>query len=80
MSRSRQHNPITGCCNGSDKQDKRIANRRLRHRINRVLKRGIGVASDAVYPIMREVSSIWAFTKDGKQYLKPELRERYMRK
>lgn len=69
MSRSYRHTPIAGiACGASDKYDKQLANRRLRHKVNRVLKRSIGVLTDMIYPLMREVSNVWSFVKDGKQY------------
>lgn len=53
--------PYTGnvCWGHSEKQDKRLANRRLR----RKMKRG---EYDEIKPNVREVSNIRDFTKDGK--------------
>jgi hypothetical protein len=62
MSRSFRHIPIFGITTArSEKQDKRFANRRHR-RIGRIaLAQG-----DAVLPLLREVSNVWGFDKDGK--------------
>ena len=65
MSRSHQHTPIFGNCNGSEKQDKRNANQALRARARVSLRNG-----DDVLPLMREVSNIWTHGKDGKHYRK----------
>lgn len=60
MSRSRRkHAIISQTCGGhnkSEKQDKRRANRRLRR----------AVRSGKWYAMLREVSNVWTFLKDGK--------------
>ncbi len=61
MSRSRRKNPIIGITKAeSEKQDKRLANRRFR-RITRLN------LDDT--PNRREHSNVWCFDKDGKIYL-----------
>ena len=60
MSRSFRKNPFIGVCGGSDKLDKRISNRRLRRRVLECLERG------EEPPVLREVSDVWLFQKDGK--------------
>ncbi len=64
MSRSRKKHPIAGITTAdSEKQDKRLANRRLRRRVSQTL------ASDCdaeILPTLRDVSSPWAMAKDGK--------------
>jgi hypothetical protein len=65
MSRSLRHNPITGIAVAdSEKYDKRKANRILRARVRVALAR----KDDPVLPVLREVSDVWAFAKDGKKY------------
>lgn len=64
MSRSRRKTPIFGMTTAeTEKQDKRIANRRLRAH-ERV---ALAIGADIV-PTIRDVSSVWAFDKDGKRY------------
>jgi hypothetical protein len=62
MSRSFRHTPSFGITTArSEKRDKRLANRRHR-RITRVaLAQG-----DEVLPLLRELSNVWGFDKDGK--------------
>jgi len=61
VSRSFKKTPIIGLCGVSDKQDKRIANRKTRRAQN------IAVKSDKdVIPVQRECSDVWDMTKDGK--------------
>ena len=68
MSRSRRKTPITGWCNGSDKDDKRRANRRLRKRINERLRKERVLSSDKPFPEQKETSNVWEFNKDGKMW------------
>jgi len=68
MSRSFKHTPICGIttCH-SEKHDKRLANRAER----RIVKNLLLVCSDydsLVLPIKREVSDVWGFGKDGRQW------------
>jgi len=53
----------------SDKEDKRLANRKLR-RLTHELLRG-GDLEDEIFPIIREVSDVWGMAKDGKTRLDP---------
>ncbi|WP_155834331.1 hypothetical protein [Halotalea alkalilenta] len=66
MSRSRRKTPITAVTssgfNGSDKPGKRAANRALRVAERSWLASGI----DAPPPLLREVSNVYGFPKDGK--------------
>ncbi len=81
MSRSRRHLP---CCsitvsgfNRGEKRDKQIANRQER----RVVATALRGEPPEVLPLKRELSNIWAWRKDGKQYChRPEVREEVMRK
>jgi len=64
MSRSRIKSKIHGITTAkSEKQDKRIANRRLRRAVKQKPK-----TDDTIFPIMREISDVWSFEKDGKTY------------
>ena len=57
MTRSRRKMPIRGIAGcKSEKQDKRVANRKLRRKTNEALKKG-----DDILPKLREVSDVWAF-------------------
>lgn len=64
MSRSLRHSPFMGitCCD-SEKSDKRIANRKLRRRVIEAIR------GDREPPVMREVSNVWLFGKDGRQMI-----------
>lgn len=76
MSRSYRKTPITGwtTCE-SEKWDKKMANRKLRRRtIDAIRKR------EEVYPELKEVSDIWDFGKDGKQFIDANKYKREMRK
>jgi len=66
MGKSYRRTNIAGNCGTSktsEKQDKRFANRTLR----RSVKQAIYHERDTM-PVMREVSNVWSFRKDGKQY------------
>jgi len=71
MSRSHKKTPICGHTTAeTEKTDKRLANRRFR----RTVRQQLGVVApgddgDSVITDIREVSNIWSFDKDGKQYL-----------
>jgi len=66
MSRSRKKTKIHGITTArSEKQDKRIANRRYRRTVKPKVKAG-----DVILPEIREISDIWLFEKDGKTYYK----------
>lgn len=90
MTRSRRYTPIIsntrrGLRNGEG-DDKSIANREFR-RTNKVIING-ALATDnleemILYDRLQEVSNIWDFIKDGKQYLHKNSKyfdEKYMRK
>jgi len=77
MSRSRRKTPICGITTAqSEKQDKRIANRRLRCRVRSALRGD----PDALLPLLREVSDPWLMDKDGKMLLDPVRHPEIMRK
>jgi hypothetical protein len=65
MSRSYRKHDIIGNAGHSEKYDKRIANRILRHHAKRLLHVD---PEQEVFPIMREVSDKWCMSKDGKSY------------
>ena len=65
MSRSRKKTPVCGITTArSEKQDKRLANRRLRRGQKQAVERG-----DELLPLMREKSNVWSFAKDGRQMI-----------
>jgi hypothetical protein len=77
MSNSYRKHPIIGhtTCK-SEKKDKRDANRKYRRKVRLAVK-----LKKNIIPKMREVSNIYNFGKDTKQYLLPEYREaKYLRK
>ncbi len=64
MSKSVQKTKIHGVTTAkSEKKDKQLANRRLRRIAKEKLKLG-----ETELPILREVSDVWDFDKDGKIY------------
>lgn len=66
MSRSRRHNPIFGnAVASSEKLNKREANKKLRRRVREVLYKN---PDTDVLPVLREVSNVYSFAKDGKHY------------
>lgn len=76
MSRSRKKTPITGNCGGSEKRDKRWANRSLRRQFKIALKQ-----EKEILPLLRDVSNVYTFNKDGKHYMfSEEARIKWMRK
>lgn len=86
MSRSYKHTPIIGNCGGSDKQDKRIANRRERCTIRCIITQAAREADNLdsiVLPMPREISNNYTFNKDGRHWMnlvaRPDLKK-YMRK
>lgn len=72
MSRSRRSTPITGMILAfSEKEDKRRANRHLRSRIRQILHvtaTGNHDPDNLSLPLLRELSNVWCFDKDGKVY------------
>jgi len=70
MSRSRKKTPIFGNAGGSEKKDKRLANRMFRR------KEKVKIATEQYndLPIkMDEVMNSWVMSKDGKSYWKNAL-------
>lgn len=76
MSRSRRKTPIIGWTTApSEKEDKRLANRRLRRIVRNILRTQ---EDPDVLPDLREVSDPWDMNKDGKQWIDPD--SKWMRK
>jgi hypothetical protein len=76
MSRSIKRTPIIGHTTAeTEKHDKRLANRFLRRRSRQVLRTSaVGSCNHVVeglgeLPLLREVSNVYCFDKDGKQWL-----------
>ncbi|MDH3208466.1 MAG: hypothetical protein OEO79_17835 [Gemmatimonadota bacterium] len=78
MSQSRKKTPISGITTaGSEKQDKRIANRRVR----RAVKQALHTLEDAeVLPHRRELTNPWTMAKDGKRWFDPHRFPEVLRK
>lgn len=86
MSRSFRHTPIIGNAGTSDKDCKRKANRYARKAVRHKLSVTLTTEGDfdaLVLPLLREVSNVYNFAKDGRHYMdlvaRPHLAE-YMRK
>ena len=78
MSRSRKHNPFRGITTAeSEKWDKRLANRTLRHH-NKILVNKF--QEDAMPLVMNQVMTPWQMGKDGKIYFSPRKEPKNMRK
>ncbi len=72
MSRSYRHTPVIGnACAASDKPGKKIANSTLRTHVRQALRTCHDFDS-LVLPLLREVSNVWSFPKDGKHRMNPE--------
>lgn len=66
MSRSYKKSPFFGWTGApSEKESKRRANRKYRKQVKNKLHRQI-----EPLPLLRELSNVWAFDKDGKYYHK----------
>ena len=75
MSRSKIKTPISGITTApSGKEGKRQANRAFRRNIRMQVLKGKEIVS-----LLREVSNVWSFPKDGKRYWK-NLNVKYLRK
>jgi hypothetical protein len=78
MSRSYRKTPflqVTG--GGSNKQDKRFANRKLRRIVKQALS---GWTEYTVLPTLREVSNVWDFSCEAWQYFSPTEHSEWLRK
>lgn len=69
MARSYRHTAIMGVAGTSDKWAKAAANRVLRHHVRQMLHMSADY-DKIVLPVMREVSDVWGFPKDGKHYMR----------
>ena len=66
MSRSRRKTPKAGITTAeTEKENKRQANRKFR----RVMKVKVKKGADEL-PLTKELSNVWSFDKDGKQFLR----------
>lgn len=76
MSRSFKKTKIFGITFAkSEKEEKRFANRKLR----RAVRQKIKIRKEEILPNLREVSNVWAFSKDGKRYFS-DIEGKYLRK
>lgn len=64
MSRSHKYHPFATVCGGSNKKDKRIANRKFRRINNLAIKHNL----DKLLYKLRECSDTWTFNTDGLAY------------
>ena len=86
MSHSYRHIPIIGNCSNSDKPGKAKASRKLRAAERVVLAtlnfNDLESMDGLIMPILREVSNVWDFPKDGKHRMNPDgaYFRKYMRK
>ena len=74
MTRSRKHNPICGIavCK-SEKKDKQIINRILRHKVKAVLKNNdLESLEEIIIPKKDEIMDKWSMGKDGKQRIEKD--------
>jgi hypothetical protein len=69
MSRSFRKNPIIGIGASSDKEYKRLANRKLRRLTHESLR--CSDLENEIFPVQREVSDVWGMAKDGKRRFDP---------
>jgi hypothetical protein len=68
MGKSYKKNPITGFTTAkSEKKDKRILNRKLRHQIKRILDGDLEEIEESILPTQDEIMDVWDMAKDGKQ-------------
>ena len=69
MSRSRRKTPIVSWTTAkSEKEDKRIINRILRHKVKQTLKtKDIDELEEYIEPKKDEIMDVWNMSKDGKQ-------------
>ena len=71
MSRSRKKTPKVGIASAeTEKQNKRQANRKLRRTTKIRMKKG-----EDELPVIKEVSNVWLFDKDGKQFLRQPVKK-----
>ena len=78
MSRSKKKNPFCGHTTAkSEKEDKRIANRKDRRVNKEILKTD---QDDSKLKSTNETSNVWSMDKDGKQRFDPERNPKEMRK
>jgi hypothetical protein len=73
MTHSHRKHPFIGCGSGSEKDDKRRVNRKLRHKINRVLKEDVEELEEENLKLtIKDISDVWDFAKDGKMRITPK--------
>ncbi len=78
MSKSRKKTSIGGITTScSEKQDKRIYNRRYRHACKQILNTN---SECELLPHLREYSNVWSMDKDGKVWFDAKEHPKLMRK
>lgn len=69
MSRSRRKTPVAGWTTArSEKFDKKIIHRKMRRKVDKILKTIVDPEDIAVadFPITDEIKDVWSMQKDGK--------------
>jgi len=74
MSNSKRKTPIIPNCGVSDKKGKQKANRSYRKIVHSLLS----IGKDD-FPLLKEISDIWDFPKDGKSFIS-NCNPKYLRK
>lgn len=78
MSKSKKKNSIGGILlSPSEKEDKRLYNRRFRRVCRQILESDIDVE---LFPHLREHSNPWSMNKDGKRWFEAKKYPKRMRK
>lgn len=76
MSRSTRKTPIVGITKApSEKNDKRVAQRRFRRKAKVSISQGEDPPED-----LNEIADVWTFDKDGKQFFNEDEHPELMRK
>lgn len=76
MSRSRRKTPIMAIAGDTDKPFKVQEHQKQRSKVKALLKQD----PEADLPDEKEFGDPWDSMKDGKQWIREEIREKYMRK
>jgi hypothetical protein len=76
MGKSYRKTPIIGNAGGSEKEDKRLANRKFRKKEHQALHQN---QIDKLPYNMDDVCDKWCMTKDGKRYINPNSDKKWTR-
>ena len=67
MGKSYRKTKIFGNASGSEKKDKQLCNRKIRHKVRQQIEEG---DFETPMPLPNEVYNEWGMAKDGKSYWK----------